>query len=55
MDADKDKQVKPTLDTIVDSEKRFKDAIADLIEKAVDFAVGKTLLILRDEGILKDD
>ena len=42
-------------DTLVDSEKRFKDALTDLIDKAVELAVGKTLLILRDEGVLKVD
>lgn len=42
-------------DTLFESEKRFKEALTDLIDKAIEHAVGKTLLVLRDEGILKVD
>ena len=42
-------------DTLTDAERRLKEALSDLTGAAVDLAVGKVLLILRDEGILKAD
>ena len=39
-------------DTLIDAEERLKKALSDVVNTAVDLAVGKTLLILRDEGIL---
>lgn len=40
---------------LCEAEDQFKAALSNLIDKVVDHAVGRTLLVLRDEGILKDD
>jgi hypothetical protein len=41
--------------TMTEAEQRLASAVRDLVSTAVDLSVGKVLLILRDEGILKVD